>query len=227
MLRPYQSKLATGERGALLALVLCALIAGCGVTTSGQTNATSASPTNTAAAPTQTTQPQPTTPPPTPFPAGAFVTYTNTAYHYSIRYPGNWLVDKTTTPTSDIFIVQNFNNDPQQFQTYLPLPLFKVQVTPMSNPSHMAPLDFLKQQMSQPGQAGPPLTIASSQTVQVAGRDAVEVVLAPQADSGTYPMVDYLVPNGDTLFGVMQNNAQNGQPAPVFAQMVASFVTTG
>lgn len=217
-----------GGRGALLAVALCAVVAGCGVTSSGQTNAASVSPTATVAVPTATTQPQPTIPPPTPFPTGPFVTYTNTAYHYSIRYPGNWLVDKTTTtPTSDIFIVQNFNNDPQQFQTYLPLPLFKVQVIPMPNPSHLAPLDYLKQQMSQPGQAGPPLTIASSQAVRVAGRDAVEVVLVPQTNPGPVSIIEYLVPNGDTLFALMQNNAQDGQPAPVFAQMVASFVITG
>lgn len=232
MWQTCRRELVVGRRGALLALALCALVAGCGVTGSGQASATSASTTNTVVvtppAATATTQPQPTTPPPTPFPAGALVMYTNTAYHYSIRYPGNWLVSESTTATSQYFDVSNYNYHLQQFQNpYLPLPLFKVDVDAMSNPSHLAPLDFLKQQMAQPGQAGPTFTITSSQAVRVAGRDAVEVVLAPPANSGFNPSVDYLVPNGDILFDVGQNNAQNGQPAPVFAQMVASFVISG
>jgi hypothetical protein len=215
-----------GRRDALLALVLCAMMAGCSSTGGGQANVASASPTNTVAPPTATTQPQPTTPPPTPFPAGTFVTYTNTAYHYSIPYPSNWMLDNANTTTSQYFDVYNYNYHLQQFQTpYLPLPLFKVEVGAASNPSHLAPLDFFKQQISQPGQAGPALTIVTSQAARVAGRDAEEVVTT--AGSGSNPSITYLVPNGDTLFEVSQLNSQNGQPAPVFAEMVSGFVISG
>lgn len=220
----YHRKLAISWRVALLILVLCGMAAGCGSAGGGQADATSTSPTDSVAPPTATTQPQPTIPPPTPFPTGTFVTYSNTAYHYSIPYPSNWMVDSTTTATSQVYDVYNYNYHLQQFQTpYLSLPLFKVEVAALSNPSHLAPLDFFKQQISQPGQAGGTPAIASSQAARVAGRDAVEVVTTQSSFSAT---ITYLVPNGDTLFEVSQFNS-DGQPAPVFAQMVAGFVITG
>ncbi len=63
----------------------------------------------------------------------------------------------------------------------------------------------------------------SSQVAQVAGRDAVEVVTT----RGSFnPDVTCLVPNGDIMFEIGQFNS-DGQPAPVIAQMIAGFVSTG
>lgn len=213
-------------RDVAFAAGLCILITGCGRASGPQTTTGNSGVPGTPQAPTATTPLQPTTTPPTPLPTGPFATYTNTAYQYSIPYPSSWIVDGSTTATSDYFIVYNYDYHQQQFQTpYLPLPLLKVEVAAMPNPSHLAPLDFFQQQIAQPGQAGPTPTIVTSQAVQVAGRAAEEVV-TKSGPSGN-PDITYVVPDGDTMLEVTQINSENGQPDPVFAEMVAGLVIAG
>lgn len=207
---------------ALLTLALCLALAGCGAAANATSGGLTASANATAMPqPTATDTPQPTVSQPTPLAAGAFTMYTNTAYGYSITYPQNWSVEGANA-TSQSFIVFNYN--PQTYQQpYSAPPLLKIEIDAAPNPSHLAPLDYFKQSSSGPGE--PTITIQSSKATTLAGQNAEEVISTSGASQS--PIITYLIPTGDTMLLIYQTNAVNGQPSPVFTQMLASFTITG
>lgn len=207
--------------GVALVATFCLALAGCGASAAATPTATTLpSPTTPATITTIPTQ-QPPSRPPTPIPAGTFTTYTNTLYHYSISYPSNWVVVNGTA-TSQAFNLLNY--DPQSYQQPSTTPpLLKVEIDAVANPSHLAPLDFFTQSISGPGEA--PATITSSQATALAGRAAEKVIVTVAPSQ--YPDITYLIPMGDTMLIITQNDAQGGQPSPAFTQMLNSLSITG
>ena len=117
-----------------------------------------------------------------------------------------------------------YNYNPQTFQQPVTAPpLLKIEIDAVANPSHLAPLDFFTQSVNGPGEA--PATISSSQATTLAGHAAeqVFVTIAPSQ----YPDITYLIPVGDTMLIITQNDAQSGQPSPVFVQMLNSLSISG
>lgn len=206
---------------ALIALALCLGLVGCGA--ANATGGIASSPA-TATATTQlaaTATPQPPSPQPTPLPTGAFTTYTNTEYGYSITYPQSWSVLGANV-TSQSFMV--FNYDPHTYQQpYSAPPLLKIEIDVAPNPSNMSPLDFFKQSSSGPGQ--PAVTIQSSRATTLAGHNAEQVIWTSSASQ--YPIITYLMTKGGAMLLIYQTNAANSQPSPVFTQMLASLTIMG
>jgi hypothetical protein len=207
---------------ALIALALCLALAGCGTATNATGDGAASTETATAALQaTATDTPQPSSPQPTPLPIGTFTTYTNTAYGYSISYPQNWSVEGGSA-TSQGFMVTNYN--PQTYQQPLSAPpLLKIEIDAAPNPSNLSTLDFFKQSSSGAGE--PTITIQSSQATTLAGRNAEQVISTSSASQ--YPTITYLIAKGDTMLLIYQINAANGQPSPIFTQMLASLAITG
>lgn len=224
MIRPRLSRhLPAALRSrALIALALCLTLSGCGAAANATGDGAVSPATATAASqPTATATLQPPSPQPTPLPTGAFATYTNTAYGYTISYPQSWSVQGANT-TSQSFVVFNYNPQTYQQPNSAP-PLLKIEIDAAPNPSSLSPLDFFKQSSSGPGQ--PAITIQSSQTVTLAGHDTEQVIWTSSASQ--YPAITYLIAKGDTMLLIYQSNAANGQPAAVFTQMLASLTITG
>ena len=75
------------------------------------------------------------------------------------------------------------------------------------------------------GPGEPAVTTQSSQATTLAGHNAEEVI--SMSNTSQYPVITYLIPKGYTMLLITQSNAANGQPAPVFTQMLASLTITG
>ncbi len=217
---------AKGPRsGALITLALCLALAGCasasGGASSGASSGTATATEQPTATSTQTAAPA--GPQPTPIAPGNFTTYTNTAYGYSISYPGTWYVEGAT-PTSESFIV--FNYYPPTFQQpAIAPPLLKVELDAVPNPNNLSDLDLFKQTASGPGQ--PQATIISAQATPLANDTATMIVWSSAAS--LYPTITYvLIPrHATTALFISQSNATGGQPSPVFTRMLASLTITG
>lgn len=203
-----------------ITLALCLALAGCDAAASATGGGATATTTEATQA-TVTDTPQPPQPQPTPLPTGTFTTYANTTYGYSISYPQNWVFEGAD-PTAMSFMVFNYN--PQTFQQpFSAPPLLKIEIDAAPNPSHLSPLDYFKQSSTGPG--APAVTIQSSRMTTLAGHDAEEVISTSSASQ--FPVITYLIPKADTMLLIYQFNAANGQPSPVFTQMLASFTITG
>jgi hypothetical protein len=202
---------------ALTAFALCLALAGCATSSNATSGATASAPTQVAS----TATPQPASPQPTPLPAKTFTTYTNTTYGYSISYPRNWSVEGTDASAQSLVI---FNYNPRVYQqpTSAP-PLLKIEIDTAPNPSHLSPLDFFKQSSTGPGE--PAIKIQSSQATTLADHDAERIIWTSSASQ--YPIITFLISKGDTMLLISQSNVANGQPSPVFTQMLASLTITG
>jgi hypothetical protein len=199
-------------------LVFSALFAGC------SPNPAASAPTDTPTAiltptPTDTPTPTPTAiptsiPQPPPIPPQGWATHTGTKVHYTIQYPANWYA------LGD-FDVWNFNVQARpDLQIFNP-PLLKIEVAAIPNPSQLTPLQFyMSQQQSTAVGAGPPCPDPITRSTQVGGHDAIEASCPGQN------LDDYYVSDGQYMFDVFQINAVNGQPNPVFPQMIASLTFT-
>lgn len=224
MTEPYFSRHAHASfySIALIALALCLALTGCGAAANATGDGALSLATATATPQsTATATPQSPSPQPTPLPTGAFTTYTNTAYGYTISYPQSWSVQGANA-TSQSFMVFNYN--PQTYQQpYSVPPLLKIEIDDAPNPSNLSPLDFFKQSFSGPGQ--PAVSIQSSQTATLADHDAEQVIWTNSASQ--YPTITYLIAIGDTMLLISQSNAANSRPSPVFTQMLASLTIMG
>lgn len=210
---------------AFIGALLCVALAGCATVSEGASGG-AAAPTTTSAA---TTQPAATETPtdsgtgaqPTPILPGTFATYTNSTYGYSITYPQNWGVEGAN-PAAQAFLVFNYNPQTLSQPTSAP-PLLKIEIDAVPNPTNLSPLALFNQSTSGPGQ--PAVTIQSSQAITLAGRSVQQIIAISAASP--YPTIYDLIPTGAVTLVLFQTNAVNGQPAPVFTQMLASFKVTG
>jgi hypothetical protein len=117
-----------------------------------------------------------------------------------------------------------YNYDPRSYQEASARPpLLKIEIGAAANPSHKSPIALFRELSTPPGYTA--TTIHESRSVTVAGRDALEIIWTSTETPA--PVITDLVPNGETTFFFFQTNAENGQPSPVFTQMVSSFTITG
>lgn len=78
--------------------------------------------------------------------ANGWSAYTNTAYHFSIQYPANWIVDSPLTTTGPITFL---NYDPRQLNGAglpPPPPYTAIAIDPFPNPSQLTPFGVLSRQ---------------------------------------------------------------------------------
>jgi hypothetical protein len=201
-----------------ICLALGILLIGCDSSTGAVASAPTPTPTATLTpTPTNTPTPTPTeavpTPPPqpTPIPPQGWGTHTSTKFHYTIQYPANWFA-------SGDFDVWNFNEQARPDLQFFSPPLLKIEVLPMDNPSQLSPLQFYTQDQQSPNVT--PCSDPTTRSTQVGGHDAIEAICPSQNTDG------YWVSDGQYMLYIFQLNAVNGQPNPVFPQMIASLAFT-
>lgn len=173
----------------------------------------------------------PPAPAPTPIAAANWMTYTNTAAHYTIQYPASWYVPDPSPTTTD-FSLLNFN--PTTYQPrgddLPPPPYEKIELEVLPTSTQQSPLDFYHANTDNDPLAPPPCSRTVTPTT-VAGHDALQIVQWPFATGNqppiTYPQVTYYVAgSGGILLGFTEYYSPGGQPSATFARMIASVSFT-
>jgi hypothetical protein len=157
----------------------------------------------------------------TPAPSASWSSYTNTAYHYTLKYPGNWGADNITCPDSGSVTFWNYDYSNWN-QPGFPKGAVKIELDTRDNSSHQSALAFwqAEQQNDQQGVGGPPCPAFTTQSLKVAGRDSVE---------GGCPAQNYVVfyiPDGDTMLSIAQSGPPNEAASPVLQQIINTLAFT-
>ncbi|GEM_PF-624160 len=158
----------------------------------------------------------------TPEPLASWSTYTNTTYHYTLKYPANWVLDNLNCPDSAYLAFWNYNyvgwNGPGA-----PPGAIKIELSAEENSTGLSALDFLQmqEQIDQNAVGGPSCTAFTNTTLTVGGHDAAE----ESCTMGEVGVAIY-VPDGSTMLRISDDFAANGQPSDVFNQMIASLMFT-
>ncbi len=227
--RNSKSHMTVGSLLFALSMLLSSLSVGCGITTVASsptpTSPIILQPTATATG-TPTPLPTcstPTEPPgssqPTPIPPSGWATYTDTVYHYTIQYPANWFVVSGSCAGMAFDV---YNYDPWHVGSP-PAGGLKIEVFPLPHPSQLSASDFYNQlkqeQQGQPG-ATPPCPAETTNSLQVDGRDALEVSCPAQNS------VVFYVPDGQTMLSAYESISMDGHPSDVLTYMVTSITFT-
>jgi hypothetical protein len=137
-----------------------------------------------------------------------------------IQYPANWIVPYGAC-SGMAFDVYNY--DPWHVGSTPPPGGFKIEILPLPNPSQLSASDFYnqlkQQQQGQPG-ATPPCPAETTNSLQVDGRDALEVSCPAQNS------VVFYVPDGQTMLAISESISLHGKPSDVLTHMVTSITFT-
>lgn len=161
--------------------------------------------------------------------ANGWSAYTNTAYHFSIQYPANWIVDSPLTTTGPITFL---NYDPRQLNGAglpPPPPYTAIAIDPFPNPSQLSPLEFYHANQNV-SPLGPPACSQTTRQLTLAGHAALEIAQKPTQQNGyppiTFPQMRYDVADGTTIVILGEVYSPDGATSPVFAHMLASLTFT-
>lgn len=226
----------------LLAVILGLLLAGCDAAGGPVANAPTAAGAVTATpftfptempTPTDTPTPAPTATPAgclppspaakpvdTPIAAHGWTSYTDTALHYTLRYPATWVVPYSACPGGALDI---YNYDPRDGVggSVFPTGGIKIEVMSQDNPSQLSAQQFF--QMTQQNAVGGPACPAyTTQAITIGGHDALQTT-CPSIPSYGY---DDYVPDGAKMLTIATGGVLDAQLSSIFQQMVASMTFT-
>ncbi len=156
----------------------------------------------------------------TPVPLASWRIYTNTTYHYTLKYPSNWVVENINCPDASYLAFWNYNAQGWMGPGF-PSGGIKIELYALENPSDLSAMDFFKkEEHGQELTTGPACPSYTIRTLSVAGRDAVEAICSGLNTDA------YYIPDGKTMLRIGQWKDPQGPASDVLAQMVASLTFT-
>jgi hypothetical protein len=153
-----------------------------------------------------------------PAPFERWGTYTNTAYHYQLKYPTNWALDNLGCADSAYLAFWNYDDQNWQGPGFPPDGI-KIELYALDNPDGLSAMQFFqKEQQNQVG--GPPCPAYTTHALQVSGHDAIEAACPAQH-------IDlYYIPDGASMLRFAQVTGSHVSNSDVLVQMVNSLTFT-
>lgn len=153
----------------------------------------------------------------TPVPFASWGSYTNTAYHFRLKYPTNWVLDNLNCPESAYLAFWNYNYLNWQGPGF-PSGGIKIELYALDNPNGLSAMQFFQdEQQNQPG--GPSCPAYTTRALQVGGHDAIEVTCPGQT------LDLYYIPDGASMLRIAQGTGANAS-SDVLAEIVNSLTFT-
>lgn len=215
---------------AALVLASCATSPVAGDTSRGNSAAPTTPPANVFDASCAIATPAPPAPPAQPptITPSTWTTYINTAYHYHIAYPSNWII-LGNTADSPSFLAYNFDPNKLTGADEVPAsPYDKIEVDALPNPGHLSAANVFARNQA-PNGSQPPACSVSTSPMRVAGQQALLVVQHPvRWTLGVVdkPSLSFWVPDGDTVLIIAESSPPGGTPSDVLRHMLASLIVS-
>jgi hypothetical protein len=158
-----------------------------------------------------------------PGPVASWSTYTNTTYHFTLKYPANWGLDNLNCPDSGYLAFWNYNYIGWQGPGFPPGGI-KIELYALENPNGLSAMQFFQMEEQNEQQNpvdGPACSAYTTRALQVDGRDAVEATCS----SLGYDM--FYIPDGSVMLRMVEYSAPDGDPSyTTLKQMVNSMLFT-